>query len=566
MKPNFPQLIGYWGHGYTIKLETLLKANSPTQAIRKQKSQATSEPLWGIAYVSVTQISDSNFSISASGQNSADVWVEMEGDNLILGRGIFGRVTLYWTKIEQVIWFASRLQLLLPLIATPQVDIDAVYGYSCFSYVPTPLTPIAGIQALPPGKQQIWSNPDQFETKHLHKWESNRELIRDETEAIAQLQTKLKNALETQLENLSSFSVGVFLSGGLDSAIVAALLVQAGVKVKAYSLDFGPYGVSELPYAQQIATHLQIPLVPVDATPKAITKALHQTVRALDLPFGDGVSVPLYLLSQAASQETEIVFNGENGDQLFAGWTNKPLIAASVYSQQTDFIEQYLHTFHRIYGLEKGVFPPEIISSLPHPSQWLAEALDPHYTKSLLDRLRRANLMLKGAQNIQPRATNIAFANGLRVRSPFCDLALSEFTFQLPGELFLRGATEKYILKKAVESLLPAEIVWREKRGMGVPLTQWFVKPLWNLIAPWLNPLTLQQEGIFLPELPSQTLLGRLGGKIQGRRIGEILWLLMMWELWRYEYLSTPKFNIHLNPFWMPYSLWKLTKNLDQNY
>lgn len=563
MKPNFPQLIGYWGHGDATKLETLLKNLSPPQATHKQKPQAK---LWGIAYVGATETNHNTFSLSASGDNSPDIWVAIEGDHLILGRGVFGRVTLYWMRIEHVIWFASRLQLLLPLIATPQVAIEAVYGYSCFSYFPTPLTPIVGINALEAGKQQIWSNPDSFETKNLHQWRSGRELITDETEAIAQLQTKLKNALETQLENLSSFPVGVFLSGGLDSAIVAALLVQAGVKVKAYSLDFGAYGVSELPYAQQVASHLQIPLVPVDATPKAISKALHQTVRALDLPFGDGVSVPLYLLSQAASQETEIVFNGENGDQLFAGWTNKPLIAASVYSQQTDFIEQYLQTFHRIYGLEKGVFPPEIASSLPHPSQWLTEALDPQYTNSLLDRLRRANLMLKGAQNIQPRATNIAFANGLRVRSPFCDIPLTEFTFQLAGDLFLRGATEKYILKKAVESLLPPEIVWREKRGMGVPLTQWFVKPLWNLVAHWLNPLKLQQEGIFLPELPSQTLLGRLGGKIQGRRIGEILWLLMMWELWRYEYLSTQNSNIHLNPFWMPYSLWKLTKNWQQNY
>jgi hypothetical protein len=115
--------------------------------------------------------------------------------------------------------------------------------------------------------------------------------------AIDKLQTCLITAVESQITDLQDETVGVFLSGGLDSAIVAALLVRAGVKVRAYTLDFGAVGIPESPYAEQVAEYLKIPLVKVDATPKQINKALIPTIKALDLPFGDGVTVPLYLLN-----------------------------------------------------------------------------------------------------------------------------------------------------------------------------------------------------------------------------------------------------------------------------
>jgi asparagine synthase (glutamine-hydrolysing) len=254
--------------------------------------------------------------------------------------------------------------------------------------------------------------------------------------------------------------VGVFLSGGIDSSIVAALLVQAGVKVRAYALDFEPVlgnqGLSEFPYAQQVAEFLNIPLVKVSVTPQKIQQAIASTAQALDLPFGDGAPLPLFLLSQVASQETSVIFNGENGDQLFAGWTNKPLIAASVYNTNNpsgvkDFNQHYLNTFHALYGYESQIFQSDVYAQVQarNPQDWLQEALDPIYCSNLLARLRRASLMLKGAQNIQPRANNLALSQGLWVRSPFCDLPLTQWTFQLPGEFCLQGVCEKYILKRA---------------------------------------------------------------------------------------------------------------------
>ena len=545
-------ILGCWGCGNFSELEALFNQVLSKASNKKGLQKVSYEnngcfgALAGCNFTNSSSINRKEVLISAAGiPELPDAVINFENQRLILSRDCFGRLPLYWYRQQQVIWFASRLQLLLPILDFPQVSIPGFYGYNCFSYVPVPLTPVENIFTVPAGCEIVWEfnsiqnqiqKQIQNQIQNQYEWKEDNNLIRDEKTAISQLQTLLKNAIHRQLNNLSNEEVGVFLSGGLDSSIVAALLVQAGVKVKAYALDFGEYGISELPFAETVAAHLQIPLTKVDATPKRIRSAISSTVKALDLPFGDGVTVPLYLLCQAASKETEIIFNGEGGDQLFAGWTNKPLIAAGIYNSE-NFNQQYLRTYHRLYGYEAQSFQPELYSQIKNinPESWIAEALNPEFTNNILARLRRASLMLKGSQNIHPRATNLGNAFNLRVRSPFCDLELAEWSFALSGELCLQGNTEKYILKRAVESWLPSEIVWREKRGMGVPLNSWCFGELWGEISERLNKGVLKTEGRYQEDIVRKILAGEIGGQIRQRRIGEVLWLLLMWELWRTE-------------------------------
>ncbi|MBD2505282.1 asparagine synthetase B family protein [Anabaena azotica] len=585
------QFIGYWGYGERRELEARLniikRLHSDSLQLSDIELVDNNYPIKNVLYIGCLQKSiyaNPVVGISASGIYTylhpcgsllPDVWVKLQGsDRLIIGREPFGRVPLYWMQQAQVIWFASSVQLLLQVGENPQVNIPALYGYSCFSYVPHPLTPVSQIFAVPAGEELVWLG--QFESQRLSVPISQRLLhwcetdvqIKDEATAVKQLQTLLQTAIEQQTSDLTDEPVGVFLSGGLDSAVVAALLVQAGIKVIGYTLDFGNAGVSESPYAEIVAQHLQIPLVKVDANPTKIKKALIATVQALDVPYGDGVTVPLYLLGQRASQDTKVIFNGEGGDQLFAGWTNKPLIAAGVYQIENssgggDFLQQYLRTFHRLWSYEAQIYQPDIYEQIQkiHPEDWIAEALDPKYTKSILHRLRRASLMLKGSQNIHPRATALGFAHGLNVRSPFCDLSLAQWTFQLSGELCLQGACEKYILKRSVENLLPSEIVWRQKRGMGVPLTSWCLNEFWHEIGRWLNPGKLRLENRFYPHLAAQIAEGKLSGTIQGRRVGEILWLLIMWQFWLvYVFGEESGKESFDHPFWLPQKLWRLQK------
>jgi asparagine synthase (glutamine-hydrolysing) len=534
------QLVGYWGEiDRSTILVNLLAA--PIQTL-------TNIPL----------------GISASGLEQ-DLWARLKDSDLVLEREPFGRTPLYWVEIERTIWFASHLQLLLPLITQPEIDLGGLYGYSCFSYVPTPLTPVKGIHAIPAGVELCWRLGNlQPAIISQASWQQSSEQIVDETLAISQLQDLLQLAIQRQIEDLPDEPVGVLLSGGLDSSIVAALLVQNGIKVRAYTLDFGDAGISEYPYAEQVATHLQIPLVKVPVNPQLVRKSTGSTARALDLPYGDGVTVPLYLLCQAASQDISIIFNGEGGDQLFAGWTNKPLIAASIYGESTDFIQPYLQTFHRLYGYSQQSFQPQMLEQIQflNPADWISAALNPTFTPELLHRLRRASLTLKGAQNIHPRATNLARWHKLKVRSIFCDPQLTAWTFGISGTLHLQGACEKYILKRAVKNLLPAEIIWRTKRGMGVPLNAWLLQDLWRDLGRWLNPQVLGKSGFWRSNIATMLVSGKFSGSIQGRRIGEILWLIIMWEQWRIQVLGQESSSHSLNhPFWLPKPLWKFIQS-----
>jgi asparagine synthase (glutamine-hydrolysing) len=548
--PDSPHFVGCWGAS-SAALPNLLKGQ-PLDCIAI-----------AAAYGVVTDVA------------LADAWVRIEGGRLILGRDPFGRVPLYWTQVDEWIWFSSRLQDLLPF-KDRSVHLPALYGYSCFSYVPTPLTPAEGIFAVPAGTEQVWqtaSAPPQ--SVQLQPWRAATKAVTEEGRAVAELQTLLKAAIERQTRDLPDEPVGLLLSGGLDSAVVAALLVQAGVQVRAYTLDFGDVENPEWGYADRVAQHLHIPLTKVDASPRRVKQALLPTVKALDMPYGDGVTVPLYLLCQAARQDAAVIFNGEGGDQLFAGWTNKPLIAAGLYQSHQpvqdltgdDFMQQYLRTFHHLWGYEAQIFQPPIGAQVQHLSaaNWVQAALDPVFTNSLLQRLRRASLMLKGAQNIHPRATALGWASGLQVRSPFCDSELAAWTFGLADTLTLQASCEKYILKRAVEDWLPADIVWREKRGMGVPLTSRCFNHWWHDLGDWLNPDRLRQGSIFRPDVAAQIVSGELG--LQGRRTGEALWLLMMWEQWRSQVLGDPPGPPSWDhPFWLPRPLWSYKRYLQRQW
>lgn len=490
--------------------------------------------------------------LAASGAGmAADAWFKARGGGLTLGRDPFGRATLFWTRADDAVWFASNLGSLLSAVGGAQVSVPGFYAYGCYSYVPAPLTPFDNVYAVPAGSEAVWegeASEAHAQSRTLHEWREADSQTEDLKEAAGSLRGLLEEGVAEQLGRSTAGPVGVFLSGGLDSSVTAALLVRAGARVRAYTLDFGQEYTSEAPYAELVARALGVPLTKVPVNANSLRGMLASTAARLDGLYGDGVTVPLALLGEYASREVSVVFNGEGGDQLFAGWTNKPLIAASLYEHAAGpasdsakaaaggtFAAHYLRTFHRLHGHEAGVYTEAALREIAglDASAPLARALDPAHTRGLLHRLRRANLMLKGADNIQPRATNLGLSYGLDVRTPFCSRRLAEWTFGVGGELWLRGGREKYLLKHAVEDLLPPEVVWREKRGMGVPLTPWLTGPLSRWTKRRLRPRVLEGEGLWRADAAGRIMEGELSGHVQGRRIGEALWLLLMWRAWR---------------------------------
>jgi asparagine synthase (glutamine-hydrolysing) len=542
-------IAGFDSNSVKVEASSVNRSSDPSAKIKSSKLTAFGIAVHGRNATLESQ-GDSGLtaSLAVAGEMAEpDIWIEASVDRLVLGRESFGRATLFWTRTGSALWFASRLELLLRVIDQARVSIGGFYAYGCMSYIPAPLTAIENIAAVPAGAELSWSRakPEaEPQKRRVHEWREADEQLKDEKTAAIELRRLLEENATTQLKLSRREPVGVFLSGGLDSSVTAALLARAGAKVRAYTLDFGNDSFSEVPYAELVAQHLKISLTKIPVTPDCLRRLLGPTTTRLDGLYGDGVTVALSLLYKRASKDVGIVFNGEGGDQLFAGWTNKPLIAASLYEtdgdQERTFLTHYMRTFHRLHGHEASVYPERVLRQIDRDEVpgVVAQALDPTYTKDLLHRLRRANLLLKGADNIQPRATNLGLSYKLDVRTLFCSLPLADWTFRVRGELWLRGGCEKYLLKRAVEDLLPPEVVWREKRGMGVPLTLWLTGPLRSWALRQLSHRRPAIEAMWQKDLAQRVVSGELSGQIQGRRIGETLWLMLTWQAWTKRVLN----------------------------
>lgn len=492
-----------------------------------------------------------------------------------ISRDGFGLMPVFYFDNGQSVWFSSGIQPLIMVLKKTgvlnfEISDDGFFAYACFSYVPAPYTPVRNIHQLAPGETLVWSGYSDTSSPLMSCDAGTSKLPRDAAEsertndalaprrtransidqAVKELDSLLQNAVASFAADLSNEPVGILLSGGLDSAACAALLVKAGIRVKAYTLDFGKFGVSELQYAELVANSLKIPLSVISASPNAVTSAMNKATVALDMPFGDGAAVLLHLLTSRAAQEVATVFNGEGGDQVFAGWANKPIIAASVYSNEMSLTDEYIRTLHRLYALD--AFSDTTIVNEALIKSIVACEVENTAAPGLLHKLRRAGLALKGGQNIQPRANNIARSLGVNLRSIYTYPALVDWSFTVDPQFFLQGAHEKFLFKKAVEHLLPAEIVWREKRGMGVPLTDWCLGPMLKEVHRWLNPRALRADGRVHSNLPYLIANGLLSGHVRGRRIGELLWLLVMWQRWKYASGCEIPSEV-FNPLW----LWK---------
>jgi len=458
---------------------------------------------------------------------------------LVLGRDPFGVRSLYYVEHAGRLYFASELKQLLAIASLPvEIDATAIHKYLTFSFVPGEAVPVRGVRRLLPAHTLVYRDGVLDAQPYFALAESidtNLELA----EAVKQVRRLSKQAVVRRLNGEAE--VGLFLSGGLDSSAVAYWLKEAGANVRAFSLDFGERSV-ELEQAREVAKVLGIRLEIVPAGGADIARVFDDVVARLDLPFGDAVTAPQYLLGRAAQEAGIIaVFNGEGGDQLFGGWTSKPMIAAEMYGdlyehQEHTREETYLRSYHRFYGLEDELYTPAWKAQVGGPGQRRAHLrpyLGDEAAGVFLNRVRLADISLKGSQNILPRAERMANAWGLDVRVPLFDRPLAEASFRMPPEMKLHGACEKYVLKLALKNRLPEDIVWRKKFGMSVPMTDFVLGPMAALLDDLLGERSIKARGMFRPEYVRALREGHdVASETRRRRVGERLWALAMLEAW----------------------------------
>jgi asparagine synthase (glutamine-hydrolysing) len=463
------------------------------------------------------------------------VW---DGQRLTLVRDPFGVRSLYYVEHEEVFYFASELKQLLAVPGVPVApDPSALHKYLTFSFVPGEDVPIRGIKRLLPGRVAVRESSRLRVTEYFTLAESLDPELADPRAAGRRVRHLWREAVRKRLPGEAE--VGLFLSGGIDSSGVGLWLRKEGVPTRAFTLDFGERSV-EREEAAAVAASLDLPLEVVPVGGADVAAVLADLVYKLDLPFGDPVTGPQFLLGRTARERgLGAVFNGEGGDQLFGGWTSKPMIAAELYADlygEDTREETYLRSYHRFYGLESKLYTPAFREQVGGPGQRRAQ-LTPYLggddEGSFLNRVRLADIHLKGSQSILPRAERMTGAWGLDVRVPLFDRALAETSFAIPPQLKLRGATEKYILKRILAHHLPPHIVWRRKYGMSVPVTDWVLGPLAPTVQALLGPESLARRGLFRTEYVEALRTGQNDPhEIRRRRLGERVWTLVMLEAW----------------------------------
>ncbi|MDP7357937.1 MAG: asparagine synthase C-terminal domain-containing protein [Pseudomonadales bacterium] len=449
-------------------------------------------------------------------------------DRYLAVRDAIGERPLYVLHSDSGAVLADTLAPLLRR-SSRKLHAGGVADFMGTGFCPFERTTVADVSKLAPGSVWTLGNSVRRHTYHVMS-DVGMEQDADEPASVRKL---LERAVKKRLSH-DKKSI-LFLSGGLDSSLVGALVGGEQLSA-AYSISFGAEYRNELEFSALMAEHLGIPHRVISFSARTVTDAFPETMAILDEPVGDPLNVPNILLAREAAAEAEVIFNGEGGDPLFGGPKNLPLMAHQAfagYGPKLDAETIYLMSFNKGSQWLPQLFSPdylEEVRSYQSTEELLGTRLNSDEVSTLLNRLMLTNLRLKGAAQILPKVFKAAGAAGVTVCSPLFDRHLAEAAFQLPDDWKQRGVQEKYILKEAVRDLLPASILQRPKSGMLVPVHYWLRGELRKFAAEILLDLNARTRDI-LDRSALLDLLNFRGGGVPGF-YGDRIWLLLSLEFW----------------------------------
>ncbi|MEH1939612.1 MAG: asparagine synthase-related protein [Nostoc sp.] len=453
------------------------------------------------------------------------VW-DREKQVLRLVRDRIGVRTLYYTTTGSVRWIAPQLRTLSPYRSS-DLDLVALRDYLCCAFVPGERTLWEQVRELRPGT--VLEFPDH---KVEAYWQLQEQIIAIDR-PLAWHGDRLRELLYQVVQEYlppANEPVGVFLSGGLDSSGITALVAKFHkAPVHTFSIHFGDQCPNELEFSSLVASHCQTQHHILEITFKDMWERLPETMAYLDDPIGDPLTVPNLLLGRLAREKVEVVLNGEGGDPCFGGPKNQPMLINSLYGSVTnqDALQAYLISFQKCAVDLPQLLKPEVWTAV-QTAPWVFEE-DLYSQASYLNRLMAMNIKFKGADQILTKVSNLTQAALLHGRSPLFDQRIVDLSMEIPPEYKLSGVEEKAVLKQAIADILPDTIIHRPKSGMMVPVQLGFRK-YWQQEA---RDLLLNRNAAITPylnQLPIRNWLNYQGDTWS--RYGVKLWLLVSLEIW----------------------------------
>jgi asparagine synthase (glutamine-hydrolysing) len=431
---------------------------------------------------------------------------------LVLGRDRLGKKPLYYWSDGRRLVFGSEIKAVLAApFVSPALEADAIPAYLTFGYVPTPRTFFAGIQSVPPG--HVLTVEEGAPPRIERYWEprvpgaSDVSRLDLPVDACAdEVLAHLTRAVERRL--ISDVPLGAFLSGGVDSSAVVAIMARLQSRpVRTFTIGFEDSdGFDERPYARTVAQRFGTEHIEFVVKPDAVD-LVEGLVWHHDQPFGDSSAIPTYLLSELTKAHVTVALSGDGGDEVFAGYERfGAALALSRYQRLPPAVRRRLAAVGtavpasalsgRGAGLHRFLAPSELpvveaflgwvgfvpeewrARLVPGASPWAVDDYLATWKASegggLLDRLLHLNLQTYLLDDLLPKVDRMSMAHGLEVRSPFLDRELVEFALRLPASAQRRGMAGKVALKRALAGVLPRDILHRRKKGFGVPLDRWF--------------------------------------------------------------------------------------------
>lgn len=519
-----------------------------------------------------------DFARHLNGMFALAIWDDRR-KRLVLARDQLGIKPLYYAVLDDRLVFGSELKTILADGVDRTIDRVALHDYLSFNYVPGPRSMFAAIRKLPPGHVLVFDAASRRVTTTRY-WDlpepglsappaSGRHL---EDELLALLRDVVRDQM------ISDVPIGAFLSGGIDSSLVVALMSECSDRpVRTFSLGFQEESYSELPYARMIARRFNTDHHELVLEPKA-----HDLVRAMseyfDEPFADSSSIAVYAVSQLAADHVKVALSGDGGDELFGGYyTYQADKLASIYrrlpkalgaglfpwlvdrmpvSDEKASLDFKLRRFMaggmlpplQAHYAWKAYFSEEAKMQLYGPLNGHAKELRPsvsllegyhhgYQSTDWLNRLLYVDMKVQLVDDMLTKVDRMSMAHSLEVRVPLLDLRLVEFMSQVSSDLKVRGMTLKYLLKRVAKRVLPKEILTRKKAGFTVPVASWVKTDLKDMVHEYLSPERLASQGIFDGRAVERLLDAHYRGV---RNHSHNIWTLLMFSLWYERYALAP--------------------------
>lgn len=493
---------------------------------------------------------------------------------LFLARDRVGKKPLKYYIGKDGISFASELKALLKDPDVPRdLDREAVFHYLTFQYVPHPMTGFQGIAKLPPAHYlvvDLSQAAPRIAMKRYWDLDYSKKLDLSEEEWKHRIIDKLEESVKLRM--ISDVPLGAFLSGGVDSSAIVALMARnSSQPIKTFSIGFAEQAFNELPYARTIAERHHTDHQEFTVKPDAI-EVLPKLVYHYEEPYADSSALPTYYLSQMTRRYVTVALNGDGGDENFAGYPWYSILHhAAQYRMIPGFARRAAAQLammllgrstglHARYGLifadgaasaNPAALHSELLSyfnkrekvallrddSVPEAAS-SAQCLERYYERSKtttpVDAALYVDIHTYLADDLLAKVDIASMAVSLEARSPLLDHEFMELVAQIPPSLKLRNGSGKYIFKKALTSLVPAALLYRKKKGFSVPLNRWFQTSLKD----YAHDLLLERNAGIRNILAHEEVQRLLVAHDRSGREGRKIWMLLTLELWLREFFK----------------------------